>query len=157
MTTKNGQTKASPIESEIHPSHKTPFYALCISRLHRARRDCSQAHLARAAYPRGYAPRIALAGGRHLRKSASKRCSFSPAPMAFPYPFFLPSDVAAGKRIRKNHTRPASFCTNHLASCFDDSAKGAHASSARERAYARNRSPKVALAGKPMTAVRNTN
>ena len=36
VTTKNGQIKASPIESEIHPSHKTPFYALCISRLHRA-------------------------------------------------------------------------------------------------------------------------
>lgn len=33
---KTGQIKASPIESEIHPSHKTPFYALCISRLHRA-------------------------------------------------------------------------------------------------------------------------
>jgi len=33
VTTKNGQIKASPIESEIHPSHKTPFYALCISPL----------------------------------------------------------------------------------------------------------------------------
>lgn len=141
VTTKTGQIKASPIESEIHPSHKTPFYALCISRLHRARRDCSQAHLARVAYPRGFAPRIALAGGRHLRKVASKRCSFSPAPMAFPYPFCFPSAVAAGKRIRKNHTLPASFCTNHLAFCFDDSAKGAAASSTRKRAYARNRSP----------------
>ena len=30
---KTGQIKASPIESEIHPSHKTPFYALCISPL----------------------------------------------------------------------------------------------------------------------------
>ncbi len=36
VTTKNGQIKASPIESEIHPSHKTPFYALCISLLRRA-------------------------------------------------------------------------------------------------------------------------
>lgn len=130
VTTKTGQIKASPIESEIHPSHKTPFYAP------------------------GY---FALAGGRHLRKFASKRCSFSPAPMAFPYPFCFPSTVAARKRIRKTHMRPAAFCTNHLASCFDDSAKGAAAFSARERAYARNRSPKVALAGKPMTVVRNIN
>ena len=37
VKTKTGQNKASPIESEIHPSHKTPFYALCISRLHRAK------------------------------------------------------------------------------------------------------------------------
>ena len=36
VTTKTGQIKASPIESEIHPSHKTPFYALCISLLRRA-------------------------------------------------------------------------------------------------------------------------
>ena len=28
--------KPSAYESEIHPSHKTSFYALCISRLHRA-------------------------------------------------------------------------------------------------------------------------
>ena len=100
---------------------------------------------------------FALAGGRHLRKFASKRCSYSPAPMAFPYPFCFPSAVAVGKRIRKNHTRPASFCTNHLASCFDDSAKGAPASSARKRACARNRSLKVALAGKSIVTVRNTN
>ena len=40
---------------------------------------------------------------------------------------------------------------------FDDSAKGAAAFLARKRAYARNRSPKVALAGKTMAAVRNTN
>ena len=40
---------------------------------------------------------------------------------------------------------------------FDDSAKGSAASSARKRAYARNRSPKVALAGKSIVTVRNTN
>ena len=41
--------KPSAFESEIHPSHKTSFYALCISRLHRAKRGCLQTDLARAA------------------------------------------------------------------------------------------------------------
>ena len=42
--------KPSALESEIHPSHKTPFCTLCISRLHRAKRGCLQTDLARAAY-----------------------------------------------------------------------------------------------------------
>ncbi len=32
-STKTGQIKASPTESEIHPSHKPAVYALCISPL----------------------------------------------------------------------------------------------------------------------------
>ena len=54
------------------------------------------------------------------------------------------------KRIRKTHTRPAMFCRNHLAIRFDDPAELPAALSARKRAYARNRSPKVALAGKTL-------
>ena len=41
--------KPSAFESEIHPSHKTSFYTLCTSRLHRAKRGCLQTDLARAA------------------------------------------------------------------------------------------------------------
>ena len=41
--------KPSAFESEIHPSHKTSFYTLGISRLHRAKRGCLQTDLARAA------------------------------------------------------------------------------------------------------------
>ena len=70
---------------------------------------------------------------------------------------FLPVRCRRRETYPENHTRPASFCTNHLASCFDDSAKGAPASSARKRACARNRSLKVALAGKSIVTVRNTN
>ena len=144
VTTKTGQNKASPIESEIHPSHKTPFYALCISRLHRARRSYSQVHLARAAYPRGFAPRIALAGGRHLRKYASKRCLFSPATMGFPF----------RNRIRKTHARSVVFCRKTSRFRLDDFAIPLAALSARKRAYVRNRSPKVALVAK--TSVTST-
>ena len=36
VTLKTGQNKASPTESEIHPSHKPAVYALCISLLRRA-------------------------------------------------------------------------------------------------------------------------
>jgi len=41
--------KPSAYESEIHPSHKSKICTLCISRLHRAKRGCSQTDLARAA------------------------------------------------------------------------------------------------------------
>lgn len=125
---KTGQIKASPIESEIHPSHKTPFYALCISRLHRAVTS-ENPHQNDAPF---------------LRRRWLFRIRFSP--------------VRCRRRetYPENHTRPASFCTSHLASCFDDSAKGAPASSARKRACARYRSLKVALAGKSIVTVRNT-
>ena len=129
VTTKTGQNKASPIE------RNTPI---------------AQNSVLCSVY---FAP----AESRHLRKSASDRCSFSLVPMAFPYPFCFPFTVAARKWIQKTHMRPAAFCTNHLASCFDDSAKGAAAFSARKRTHARNHSPKVVLAGKLMTAMQNTN
>ncbi len=127
VTTKTGQNKASPIESEIHPSHKTPFYTLCIS---------------------------PLQGAVTFENMHRNDASFLQCRWLFRIRFCFPSTVAAQERIQKTHMRPAAFCTNHLASCFDDSVKGAAAFSARKRAYARNRSPKVALAGKTMTAVR---
>ncbi|GEM_PF-3001409 len=144
VSVKNGQIKASPIESEIHPSHKPAVYTLCISRLHRARRSCSQVHLARAAYPRGFAPRIALAGGRHHRKSAAKQRAFSLVPMAFPCrqrprTAMQPGAHTNHRSVRKTHERPNTFCRNHLASRCDDSAKMSAALFARKRAYARNR------------------
>jgi len=49
MTKSDYTHKPSAFESEIHPSHKTSFYALCISRLHRAKRGCLQTDLVGAA------------------------------------------------------------------------------------------------------------
>ena len=44
-TPATGQTKASPNESEIHPSHKPAVYALCISPLQGARAEFSARHI----------------------------------------------------------------------------------------------------------------
>ena len=157
VTTKNGQIKASPIESEIHPSHKTPFYALCISRLHRAvtfenphQKDapvlrCRWLFCIRFAFRT-----LSLPGSCQQGKDV-------PDALLFPLTSGLPCGLISysparfpRKRIRKTHTRPAMFCRNHLAIRFDDPAELPAAFIARKRAYARNRSPKVALAEKTL-------
>jgi len=125
-TTKTGQIKASPIESEIHPSHKTLFYALCISLLRRAV-TFENLHQNDAPF---------------LRRRWLFRIRFSSRPLS------LPRNVS-GKTICG---RPPSVQTISFPASMIQ--RKARPLIARKRAYARNRSPKVALAGKTMTAVR---
>ena len=153
VTTKTEQIKASPIESEIHPSHKTPFYALCISLLRRTvtlenphRNDASFLRQRWLFCIRFAFRMLSLPGSCQQGKEV-------PAALLFPLTSGLPCDLTSysqarfpRKRIWKIHTRTVMFYRNHLAIHFDDPAELPAAFIARKRAYARNRSPKVALA-----------
>jgi len=144
VTTKIEQNKASPTESEIHPSHKPAVYAPRYFATASSQTQLLAGAPGESRVSSGLCSEDRSCGGPSPLKISINRCFFSPVPMAFPYRQRLRAAMQPGnhtdhRSVRKIHARQDMFCRNHPAPRCDNSAKMPAALFARKRAYARDR------------------